>query len=233
MHLNVNQKLVVMKKVALCFIVLLMCLGCSNDAEDQTAGLNNDGNEDSEVTITAKVSIPDSNFEQALIDLRFDDILDGEVDKDRVDFITELILDDRGISDLTGISEFDDLVNLNIRNNEITSLDVSNNTNLLFVWAEGNELETVDVSGLSSLEKLGLDRNRLRLVDVRTNIGLQLLTLSENQLGSIDVSSNNALTDFTVVDNPLGCILVNETQLNAIPADWSKDEGDSYSLDCE
>ena len=212
---------------------LLLCFGCSDDAEDQINTSENEGSNDEGIMLADMVSIPDGAFEQALIDLNFDDELDGEVDKSRIDFISELTVNDKGITDLTGISEFDALVNLNIRNNEITSLDVSNNTSLLFVWAEDNELETINVLGLSSLEKLGLDRNNLELIDVSGNTAIQLLTVSDNQLSGIDVSSNNALTDFTVIDNPLNCILVNEAQLNDIPTDWVKDETDSYSLDCQ
>ena len=216
-----------------CLVVLFTGFGCSNDAEDQIKAPEIDNTSNDEPLMMERVSIPDVAFEQALIDLNFDNVLDGEVDKSRIDFISDLIIDDKGISDLTGIAEFDALVNLNIRNNEIEALDVTNNTNLLFIWAEGNKLETVNVTGLSSLEKLGLDRNNLEAIDVSTNTGLQLLTISENQLSGIDVSNNNALTDFTVVDNPLNCILVNQTQLNSIPTDWSKDDGDSYSLDCQ
>ncbi|MEO0571718.1 MAG: hypothetical protein AAF039_08435 [Bacteroidota bacterium] len=221
-----------MKKVFTCFIGLLICFGCSDDAEDQiNASEGEDAN--SSGSVADRVLIPDAAFEQALIDLNFDDELDGEVDKNRIDFISELTVNDKGISDLTGISEFDALVNLNVRNNEITSLDISNNTSLLFVWAEDNELETINTSRLSSLEKLGLDRNNLESINVSANTAIQLLTVSNNQLDGIDVSSNNALTDFTVVGNPLSCILVNESQLNNIPTDWSKDETDSYSLDCQ
>ena len=219
-----------MKKAYPYIILMLFAFGCSTDSESDGEVL---GNTDDTVVAEVMVAIPDSAFEQALIDLNFDNELDGMVNKDRIDFITELTINDEGITDLTGISEFDALVNLNVRDNAITSLDVTNNTSLLFVWAEGNGLEEVDVTGLSSLEKLGLDRNDLQEVNVQTNTGLQLLTVSENRLSRIDVSNNNALTDFTVVDNPLNCILVNEAQLNAIPTDWVKDDMDSYALDCE
>lgn len=212
---------------------LFLCFSCSDDAEDQINTLETEDIANEGSVMVERVSIPDAAFEQALIDLNFDNVLDGEVDKSRIDFISDLIIDDKGISNLTGIAEFDALVNLNIRNNEIEMLDVTNNSNLLFVWAEDNMLETVNVTGLTSLEKLGLDRNNLEAIDLSTNTGLQLLTLSENQLSGIDISNNNALTDFTVVDNPLSCILVNQTQLDAIPTDWSKDDGDSYSLDCQ
>lgn len=135
--------------------------------------------------------------------------------------------------DLTGFSESYAPVNLNVRNNQITALDISNNTNLLFVWAEDNELETINIARLSSLAKQGLNRNDLDRINVSENIGIQLLTVPDNRLGSTDVSSNNVLTAFILVHNPLNCILANEAQLNDIPTDWAKDETVGYSLDCQ
>ena len=221
-----------MKKVGLCLLILFIGIGCSEDGENTDAPMENENN-GNPVATAELVAIPDAAFEQALIDLNFDNTLDGEVDKNRIDFITELIIDNKGITDLTGINEFDALESLNIRNNEIESLNLTSNPALLFIWAEDNALSSINVDGLSSLEKLGLDRNVLEQINVRSNTALQLLTVSENQLSAIDVSNNNALTDFTVVDNPLNCILVNQSQQDAIPTDWSKDDEDSYALDCQ
>lgn len=222
-----------MKKVVTCFIVLLLSFGCSDDAEDQINAPEAEDTNNERTVVANRVTIPDAAFEQALIDLNFDSELDGEVIKDRIDSVKGLFIDNEGITDLTGIEEFNALETLSIRDNNLTMLDLSRNSNLLFIWAEGNRLEEINVSGLPSLEKLGLDRNNLEQIDVSSNVGIQLLTVSENALGGIDVSTNNALTDFTVVDNPLNCILVNEAQLNDIPTDWEKDEVDSYSLDCQ
>lgn len=219
-----------MKKGCFLLVLMLVGFGCSNDAENGGQMVTET---DDEVTVEATVSIPDSAFEQALIDLDFDNTLDGKVLKNSIDFVTELQINDKGITDLTGIAEFDQLENLNVRGNELTSLDVTNNLALKFIWAEDNELESFSVDGLVLLEKIGVDRNNLDVISIRTNGALQLLTASGNSLISIDVSNNNALTDFIITDNPLNCILVNQSQLDAIPVDWSKDEEDSYALDCE
>ena len=221
-----------MKNVVLGLLVLLFAFSCSEDAENQEDMISTDSG-DNDVAVSERILIPDAAFEQALIDLNFDNELDGAVDKSRVDFVTDLIIDNKEISDLTGIAGFDALVNLNVRNNQLTEVDVSDNSNLLFVWAEDNRLESIDVDGLSSLEKLGLDRNVLVQLNVNSNSSLQLLTASDNRINAIDVSNNGALTDFTIENNPLNCILVSQAQLDAIPLDWTKDDNDSYSLDCE
>jgi len=225
---NVNQKNRIMKNVLWVLVCLLICFGCSDDAEDDISQ-EDDGNSGTEEIVI----IPDMAFEQALIDLNYDEELDGEVDKSSIDSISVLVINDKGISDLTGISEFEALETLDVGDNQLSSLDVTDNTNLLSVFAEDNQLATVDVTGLFLLQSLELDRNDLQLISVRNNSGLQVLTLSSNQLVSIDVSQNTILTSFNVVDNPLTCILVSPTQLDNIPEDWSKDEEDNFSLDCE
>ena len=60
-------------------------------------------------------AIPDSNFEQKLIDLGHDDILDGSVLTSTVEVIIDLDLRYSEISDLTGIEAFTALTTLNVK----------------------------------------------------------------------------------------------------------------------
>lgn len=211
-------------------LCLFLSLSCSTDSVDTNV---EEETSNDFVQEPATTDIADAAFEQALIDLNFDEELDGKVLNSRIQIITNLILDDKGISDLTGIANFRDLENLNVRNNNLENIDVSDNKKLKFLWCEDNRVNALDLDGLTILEKVGADRNTLTDLDVSDNTALQLLTLSENNLSAIDVTTNTALTDFIINNNPLDCIQVNQTQLDAIPTDWSKDETDTYALDCE
>jgi len=208
-------------------IAILFVFSCSNDAESEEENVDNQN------PVEATTNIPDVAFENALIEQNFDDVQDGKVLNSKISGIRNLILDDKGISNLSGIESFSTLENLSVRENSLTTLNLSGNSLLKFIWAEDNELTSLNVSNLIILEKIGADRNGLTQINVTTNGALQLLNLSENDLISIDVSNNNELTDFTVVNNPLSCILVNQSQLDSPPTDWSKDDSDSYALDCE
>ena len=77
--------------------------------------------------------IPDDNFEQALIDLGYDDVLDDSVLTATISTVGSLYLENKNISDLTGIEGFTALTNLQCRYNQLTSLDVSSNT-ALPIW---------------------------------------------------------------------------------------------------
>ena len=74
--------------------------------------------------------VPDDNFEQALIDLGYDDVLDDSVATASIYDVTYLNVEERGISDLTGIEDFTALTYLNCSVNQLTSLDVSYNNAL-------------------------------------------------------------------------------------------------------
>jgi len=84
--------------------------------------------------------VPDNNFEQALIDLGYDDTLDDYVLTANISGVTSLDVSEKEISDLTGIEDFSALTHLDCRTNALTSLDVSSNTALTTLDCSDNEL---------------------------------------------------------------------------------------------
>lgn len=183
----------------------------------------------------ARTSIPDANFEAALVALGLDDVVDGSVLTARIEGIQRLNVANQGISDLTGIEGFKALIDLSVRDNALTTLDIRSNTNLLFVWAENNQLSRLQIGVNPNIEKIGASGNQLTGLDVADYTSLQLLDLANNQVTSIDVSTLPlpSFNEFKIEGNPLTCILVSPQQLDNIPASWTKDETDVYSLDCE
>ena len=69
-------------------------------------------------------NMPDENFEQALIDLGYDDVIDGYVLQSGIKNCKELDVSSKGILDLTGIEGFNALTKLNCSRNQLTSLDL-------------------------------------------------------------------------------------------------------------
>ena len=86
-------------------------------------------------------NVPDDKFEQALIDLGYDDTLDDYVLTANISGVTTLDVSNKEISDLTGIEAFAALTNLVVSNNKLTALDVTTNTALtsLYLYAAGTE----------------------------------------------------------------------------------------------
>jgi Leucine-rich repeat (LRR) protein len=169
------------------------------------------------------------------VDLNIDDELDGFVRTTNIDKLESLDLEDKGISDLTGIADFTALVGLWVSRNEIGQLDLRQNKNLKFAFASDNGLSSLQVAGLASLEKIEVLNNNLTSLNITDNLALQELSLANNRLAALDISALPTVVQlnvFSIENNPLECIRVNEDQLAAIPAQWTKDPEDSYALDC-
>ena len=89
--------------------------------------------------------VPDDNFEQKLIYLGYDTVLDNYVLTSSIDTITSLIINWDWIDDLTGIEGFSALTILWCFGNQLTSLDVSQNRALIYLDCHNNQLTTLDV----------------------------------------------------------------------------------------
>lgn len=134
------------------------------------------------------IHIPDDNFRQALQDdygiyaNSSHEILLAEAQA-----LNELILEDKGISDLTGIEGFSNLKWLYCQENNLTSLDVRSLTQLEILNCYDNELRNLEVEGLENLWVLACNNNRLSKLDVGSLTGLLVLICNNNDLRNLDV----------------------------------------------
>ena len=149
-------------------------------------------------------AIPDSNFEQALINLGYDTVpINGSVLTSNISGVTYLDVFNKNISDLTGIEDFTALTYLYCGGNLLTSLDVTQNTALTYLYCGGNLLTSLDVTQNTALTSLGSTGNLLTSLDVTQNTALTDLYCGGNQLTSIDVTQNTALTYLYCAENQL------------------------------
>ncbi len=148
--------------------------------------------------------VPDDNFEQELINLGYDTgPLDDFVPTANISSVTNLFIGSLNISDLTGIEDFASLSDLSCWGNQLTTLDVSQNTNLIQLDCSGNPLTSLNVTGLTALLYLYTDFCQLTSLDVSTNISLDELDFEVNQISSIDLSNNTALVSLYCTLNQL------------------------------
>ncbi|MDC0202008.1 hypothetical protein OAJ56_02070 [Flavobacteriales bacterium] len=191
-----------MKKLLLLLLCVPLMFSCGKKNAKHKDTENN-----KEVQIIDKelqTYVPDDNFEQALIDLGYDNILDNYVTTDSIYSIDSLRLFNNNISDLTGIQDFISLTKLECSFNSITELDISKNINLTYLVVMGcYKLKSLDISQNISLTELHCVMNRLTNLDVSNNINLNILHCYENQLTSLDVSNNTSLTSLACRDNQL------------------------------
>ncbi|WP_299098612.1 T9SS type A sorting domain-containing protein [uncultured Winogradskyella sp.] len=170
-------------------------------------------------------AIPDANFEQALIDEGIDtNGLNGNILNVDAENTTSLILTNRNISDVSGIEAFTNLTTLYLSQNNLTTLDVTNNlllgnlvcwdnnlssitfaanTQLYNLACEENNLTSLDVSSLTSLSNLYCGDNAITTLDVSANTALLKLDIYNLALTELDLSSNNNLQDLYCDNNQL------------------------------
>ncbi len=122
-----------------------------------------------------------------------------------------------GITSLTGIEAFTALTALNCSYNQLTTIDISNNTALEDLMCYANQLTSLDVSNNINLWHLNCLNNQINSLDVSNNIALTDLNVSQNQLTSINIGNNINLLHFNCSNNQLTNIDVsNNTALLSI-----------------
>ncbi len=147
--------------------------------------------------------VPDDNFESRLIALGYDTILDNYVLTANIAPITSLDVSFQNIADLTGIEDFISLIQLDARNNNITSINISTLANLRRLYLGANELNALDVSQNAQLLILSAYSNNLSSLNLSGNPALQSLYVSSNNLAALDLSTNSQLQILQCFDNPL------------------------------
>jgi hypothetical protein len=109
----------------------------------------------------------------------------------------------RSITSLAGVEHFTALTSLKCHNNQLASLDVSNNTALKTLYCYTNLLGSLNVTANNALENLRCYSNQLTSLSLPNTITLSTLYCYNNQLDELDVSNNTALTDLRCNDNQL------------------------------
>tara|TARA_B100000809_G_C15117168_1_gene522909 strand:- start:1297 stop:2550 length:1254 start_codon:yes stop_codon:yes gene_type:complete len=148
----------------------------------------------SNTTVGQTTAIPDVNFEQELINLGFDGVLDGQVLTANIDTLTSLNVVVSSISDLTGIEDFIALTFLNCIGNQLTNLNVVQNINLTTLWCNNNLITNLDVTQNINLTNFSCGANQLSSLDVTQNTSLVELQCGYTTLTSLDVTQNPNLT---------------------------------------
>ena len=162
--------------------------------------------------------VPDDNFESYLEANGMGDgiIFNDSVPTASIEMVMLLNISGINIYDLTGIEDFVALINLDCEDNQLSSLDVSNNTALTSLKSRYNQLTSLDISNNTALTYLECDVNYLTSLDVSNNTNLTSLSCFANQLTSLDVSNNLSLTELDCFDNQLTSLDVsNNTSLTS------------------
>ena len=156
--------------------------------------------------------IPDNNFEQALIDNGYDDQLDNYIQTSIAKTIDRLDLRRLEITSSQGIEDFTALEYLNLYENQLGAIDLTNNINLVTLFLGRNQLNTIDLSQNVLLEFVQLNENLIDALDVSNNISLSTLFAQSNNLSEVDLSQNINLTQISFAKNNLSFLDLSQNE---------------------
>ena len=156
-------------------------------------------------------NFPDANFRTVV--KKFDTNQDSSLSDTEIAAVKKINCSNKGITNLKGIEYFTSLNILWCTDNQLTALDVSENTALTKLNCCFNKLTALDVSKNTALISLSCVYNQLTSLDVSKNTALTKLNCSINKLTALDVSKNTALTELYCNDNQLTSLDLSNTNI--------------------
>ena len=188
----------------------------------------------------AFVNFEDETFKAHCVS-KFDKNEDGEISLEEAKEVKQIVVKRQAafipaITSLRGIEYFINLVYLDCSYNNLTCLDLSQNTALDILDCSNNPMLTsLDVSKNTALTRLYCYTARLTSLDVSKNTALEFLdcswnlvltgldiskntklsfvNCSMNELTSLDISKNTALTDVSCSNNQLTSLNVGKNMV--------------------
>ena len=153
-----------------------------------------------------EVHFPDKAF-RTYISSKIDKDRDGYLDSyetgtiydESIDYSEDspyvMNLGELGITDLTGIEFFPNLMYLYAWDNNISSIDLTEFPLLREIYLGGNPIKTIDTSKCPELLELNVYGCNLTKLDVSNNTELTFLSIGENPIKAIDISKCTKLEE--------------------------------------
>lgn len=154
------------------------------------------------------IEIKDTILEKALIAEKYDNELDGRIRLKNAEKIYSLNLTNMGITDVSGIEYF---------------------SNLMYLYLSKNKISTINLNGKNNLKRVQALKTPVGLVNLNT------LNISENLIENLDLTGLNSLNSgyLDVTKNPkLSCITVDDEDIANSNANWVKDSSTTFNKYC-
>lgn len=140
-----------------------------------------------------EISIKDNNLKTALLQ-QFDKNHNGKLEVSEINTVTELKLDEKNISDLSGLEYFQSLTELNLRKNKISDFSFVNKLTKLenLYIGDNNKIGVLNLKGLVNLK--GIYAFRLGLTKIQLNSqNIKYIYLQDNLFTDFDTRKFPAL----------------------------------------
>ena len=161
------------------------------------------------------VNIPDANFKNLLLaDTAINTNQDTAIQvSEAAAYAGALNVSGGNIADLTGIAAFVLLTELDCSYNQLTGLNVSNNTALTSLICPSNQLTALDISSNPALKVLDCSGNQLTSLNTISNTLLETMICNSNQIQTLNLTFNTALKKLICSANQLLDLITNSNPL--------------------
>lgn len=168
-----------------------------------------------------ETTFPDENFRNWVLAQDYGQ--GGVLTEAEIAGVTEIDVSEKNIASLKGVEYFTALWSLYCQNNQLTSLDLSQNTALVSLSCQNNLLTSLDLSKNTELGVLICSVNQLTSLDLSQNTAIAYLDCNNNQLASLDISQNTALYRLECYVNQ-----INETEMGNLVESLPANNGQLY-----
>lgn len=166
-----------------------------------------------------RLAFADANFAEYVFS-NFDTDGNDELSVEECEAVTSMSFNTNEITSLEGIKYFTNLVELGCYGTQeynsstgqyeikgqLTSIDLSANTKLLYLDCGLNQIKELNISGLTELQCLYCNYNQLSSLDVSHNTELVDFSCYGNNIESFDLSNNIKLQSLNISSNLLSSI---------------------------
>ncbi len=160
---------------------------------------------DSSISQQVKIdeaSFPDPSFRAYVLE-NADTDGDGVLSEEECQQVRIIEIVSGSVSSLEGVEYFPNLGYLDCRDNQLKSLDLSSNPELLQLDCDRNSLTELDLSNNPKLVYLACDGNSLTELDLSHNPKIETVYCNRNGLTELDLSQNSELFLLYCVENSL------------------------------
>ncbi|MEQ8926730.1 MAG: Ig-like domain-containing protein [Fulvivirga sp.] len=164
------------------------------------------------------VNIPDANFKSYLVgNNSINTNGDTEIQVSEAEAFTgQIFAANLGINDLTGIEAFPNLTELYVNNNNLTSLDVSNNLLLTDIGLAFNDVSALDLSNHANLETVNVRANSsLTALDLSSSSSSIVLVIARDcAISSFELDGAVSLNNVELQNNALSSVSITNSSIS-------------------
>ncbi len=128
---------------------------------------------------------------------------DGEVSYSEAAAANSLDFWDTGLTDASDIRHFVNVTSIDFDDNNLTTIDLTFNTKLAYLYASNNQLTSLNVTQCSALQLLRVENNKLETINLSNKPDLRGIVANNNKLLGIDLSECTSIVGIQVYGNHL------------------------------